>query len=245
MKLLCTQQYHDDAMGKDLLPFECEMCGKHFLREKYKIKYHRKRGHDVKFCSHKCQLDSFKLPPDEFYCAQCGKFNSKRHSSIIYPRRFCNQSCNMKWKNTNNKMRGGIRTKMEIWLEPKLKETFIDLDITFNNRKPLDGLELDIYIESLKLGFELNGNYHYKNIVGIEALERSQKNDVRKLEVAKDKDIKVIVINTSDRTYFNPKYCQPYLDQITQEINNRIKEFSLKERCDIKDQKTPHQKFSY
>ena len=79
----------------------------------------------------------------------------------------------------------------------------------------LDGLELDIWLPSLKLGIEWNGIYHYKPIRGDQALQRIQSADERKKIICKEKNIKLIVIE--DMTS-HKKFIAETIDIIIKEI---------------------------
>ncbi len=67
--------------------------------------------------------------------------------------------------------------------EKKLRKVckwlFRNQKLIYNNRKTLGGLEIDVYVPSLKIGFEFNGPQHYrfvkdfhKNRKGFEAQKR-------------------------------------------------------------------------
>lgn len=59
----------------------------------------------------------------------------------------------------------------------------------------LEGLELDIYIEELKVGIEYQGIQHYKPIKhwgGAEALEKGKERDRKKKQICKDQNIPLI-----------------------------------------------------
>lgn len=65
--------------------------------------------------------------------------------------------------------------------------------------KWLSGLELDGFSERLNLGFEYNGEQHYKVVPcfhknGIRDLEVQQKRDVKKIHLCKENGIKLIII---------------------------------------------------
>lgn len=65
-----------------------------------------------------------------------------------------------------------------------VKEIFVEREIIFHYRgKELEGLEIDIFIPSLKLGFEYQGQQHFKNVQhwgGELGLEKRIENDKKK-----------------------------------------------------------------
>ena len=135
---------------------------------------------------------------------------------------FCNRSCAATYNN-RNKTTGTRRSKLEKWLEEQLTELYKDLDIHFN-RKDAIGSELDIYIPSLNLAFELNGIFHYEPIYGVDKLQQIKENDVSKSKSCHDAQIDFCVIDTSDQKYFKPKTAQKYLDIILKVINERFRD---------------------
>jgi uncharacterized spore protein YtfJ len=67
--------------------------------------------------------------------------------------------------------------------------SFFDEEILYDDRKAIKPLELDIFIPSLGIAFEYDGNYWHKN----------DKND--KIEICKDKKIKLFKIKEKNRQY--------------------------------------------
>lgn len=82
--------------------------------------------------------------------------------------------------------------------------------------------ELDIYIPSLKLAFELNGIFHYEPIYGQDKMNQIQNNDNRKFQACLEHGIELCIIDSSKLTYFKPANAQKYLDIITQVINSKV-----------------------
>lgn len=143
----------------------------------------------------------------------------KTHNKL----QFCSLSCAAKYNNKHKIHHGNPRCKLEIWLEIKLKELYPNLPIIYNDRIEMNGMELDIYIPSFRLAFELNGPYHYEPIYGIERLNKAQINDKRKIILCAEKGIEICVIDTSKQNYFKEKSSQEFLDIITNIIDNRLK----------------------
>jgi hypothetical protein len=147
-------------------------------------------------------------------CKECGNlFNSK----FSHARTFCSQSCAGVYNQTH-KTHGTRRSKLEKWLEEQLKLLYPDLEIHCNQKDAIDS-ELDFYIPSLKLAFELNGIFHYEPIHGNEQLSKIQNNDNRKFQACLEKQIELCIIDSSKQNYFKESNCKPYLDIIVQIIN--------------------------
>jgi len=83
---------------------------------------------------------------------------------------FCSRSCAATYNNTH-KNTGTKISKLEIWLQTKLTEQYPNLEIHYNRKDTINS-ELDIYIPSLKLAFELNGIFHYEPIYAEDKLNQ-------------------------------------------------------------------------
>ena len=174
---------------------QCNFCNINFRKEN--IDKH------ISVC--KCNPDNFK------YCKQCNKV------VIGYRQQFCNQSCSGRYNNTH-KSHGTRRSKLEVWLEEKLKLTFPTLDIHFNKKDAIES-ELDIFIPKLRIAFELNGIYHYKSIHGPALLQRIQNNDLLKQNACNKNNIILYSIDTSSLSTFNEKAAIPFFEEIINKIN--------------------------
>ena len=98
---------------------------------------------------------------------------------------------------------------------------FPSLEIHFNKSEAISS-ELDIYVPSLNVAFELNGIFHYEPIYGVDKLERIQENDQSKTKACHEAKIDLCVIDTSAQKYVKPKTSQKYLDIIVKIINDRL-----------------------
>lgn len=154
-----------------------------------------------------------------FKCKHCDKifYLSKKQilSKKFVSKEYCSQSC----INKHNKSKGICRSKLEIWLEKQLLELYPNLDFSFNHK--INNLELDIFIYSLHLAFEINGIVHYRPIYGKERLEEIQKNDTKKEILCHEKNITLHVINTKKMGYFKPSKGKIYLNKIIEFIENK------------------------
>jgi hypothetical protein len=82
-------------------------------------------------------------------------------------------------------------------LEETIRELFNNYIVLSNTRGFLDGLEIDCYVQTLKLGFEYNGEQHYlypnafhKNK---EEFKGQQRRDKKKLKLAEERGILLII----------------------------------------------------
>ena len=133
---------------------------------------------------------------------------------------FCTKSCAATFNNTHKKT-GTRRSKLEKWIEEQLTSLYPNLAFKFNKKDDINS-ELDIFIPSLKLAFELNGVFHYEPIFGKQLLEKMENNDQRKLQACLERGIELCIIDTSKQTYFKPHTSQKYLDIIINIINAKL-----------------------
>ena len=78
--------------------------------------------------------------------------------------------------------------------------------------------ELDIYIPSLKLAFEIQGIFHYEPIFGQEKLDQIQKNDLEKVKKCKALGIKLICIDTRKQKTFSKISSTEFLNIVVQSL---------------------------
>lgn len=220
MKPLYTEEEFNNSKSTDKLPCECYHCKSTFLKPKKEIKCHLKGhpSHPIKFCSQKCHhLNlSKKLT---FNCTECNKeFTKPNAESKKTINHFCSQRCAGLY-NSKHRKTGYRRSKLEIYLEEQLTILYPNLIIDYNKTNAIEA-ELDIYIPSLNVAFELNGSFHYEPIFGLDKLNKTQSKDQNKFKLCIEHKIDLCVIDTSNQKYFKPKSSQKYLDI----INNIIKE---------------------
>ena len=223
MKPLYTENEYSQAKGKDLLSLECYCCQQVFQATKTKIKYALKTGKLIKFCSFRCKGKAANRSVTD-NCGFCGSLctrHLKEYKGSKSGKIFCNSSCAAKYNNTH-KVTGNRRSKIEIWIEQELGILFPNLNILFNDKTAINS-ELDIYIPSLSLAFELNGIFHYEPIYGVEKLKRIKFNDQNKFFECQQKQINLCIIDISQMIHFKPLKAQKFLDIILSIINDNLK----------------------
>lgn len=140
--------------------------------------------------------------------------------SVAKTRKFCSKSCNAKWTHAH-KTTGYRRSKMELWIEEQLNTLYPNLRIDYCKRDAINA-ELDIYVSSLRLAFELNGIFHYEPIYGAEQLARVQTNDRRKFQACLERGIEFCTIDTSKVKQFSGKTSAPFLKIVTDLIDMKL-----------------------
>jgi hypothetical protein len=223
MKPLYTEEDFNNAKSNVLFPLECGFCGNTFYEKKSKIKYEQKNNRGrLKFCSQICNnKKNNNQVRFQFTCQNCSKIIFKTKSAIKKVKNhFCSCSCAVSYNN-KHKTKGNRRSKLEKWIEEQISFLYPNLDVEYNQKSAINS-ELDIYIKSLNLAFELNGIFHYEPIFGNNKLEKVKENDKSKLVACHKAKIDLCIIDTSSQIYFKPKTAQKYLDIIVNIIKERL-----------------------
>ncbi len=217
MRPLYSQEEFDSARGVDVLPLECYTCGGEFAAPKTDILRGMREPRRVKkYCSRKCAVTKISVT-----CVNCGEYFYRVPNQLKkYKNSFCSKSCSATHGN-KHKTHGTNRSKLEMWLGEQLGVLYPDLSIDFNKSDTIKH-ELDIYIPSLNLAFELNGIFHYEPIFGKDKLDKTRKTDSSKSKACIDNEIDLCVIDTTGQKYFKPKTSQKYLNILVEVINGRI-----------------------
>jgi hypothetical protein len=193
----------------------CKHCSKTFSKLLCKIKKYPNH-----YCSTKCAQES-RIVRTEVICKQCSSRFSKTPAEIKRsPNHFCSKSCAAIYNNAHKK-HGTRRSKLEVWLEKQLLILYPQLKFHFNRKDTINS-ELDIYIPSLKLAFELNGIYHYEPIHGQNKLDQIQNNDHRKFQACLEQEIELCIIDSSSLKYFKPANAQKYLDIVCEVVDQKL-----------------------
>lgn len=203
----------------------CDYCNKNFevVNSIWKSRRSKKKKLNCNiYCSLECRTLSrgFSLQKTVF-CKNCNKeFN--KHSCDIKKtlNNFCTKSCAAIYNNTHKRI-GTRRSKLESWLELELTKLFPNLEILYSDKTTINS-ELDIYIPSLKLAFELNGIFHYEPIFGKDKLQQIQNNDNRKFQACLEKEIELCIIDTSGQKYFKEQSSIKYLNIITNLVTSKL-----------------------
>lgn len=221
---LYTHEEFLSCKSRQKLALQCKHCGKTFYKEKHRIQ--QTNGiytGTLDFCSKTCFCSS-QDQSVSVYCEQCGISYKKTKAEIKKTKHhFCSRSCSCTYHNIH-KTKGTRCSKLEKWLATKLPLLYPNLEFHFNRKDAINS-ELDIYIPSLKLAFELNGIFHYEPIFSKEKLASIQNNDNRKIQACLEKGIELCIIDTSKQTYFKDLKCIPYLKIIQDVIMLKISSF--------------------
>jgi len=222
MKPLFTQEEFINSKSLVLLPLQCEHCGNTFYKERKEINkvYNNHPTVKCNFCSKECKFKSQKTQ-QTVVCKNCNKEFKKSINQIIkYQNNFCSSSCAASYNN-KHKTHGTRRSKLEIYLEKQLASLYPTIEILYNNKEIINS-ELDIYIPSLKLAFELNGIFHYEPIFGKEKFDKIKNNDDRKFQACLENQIELVLIDASSQLYFKEKTSQKFLDIIIKIITKKL-----------------------
>lgn len=208
------------SKSDDKLPCKCFICSNIFYLKKSYIQRVLKGNKTGNYCSISCRSIDKKTKL-LVNCLNCNKQFEKKPSEIAKsPNHFCSSSCAATYNNTH-KTTGTRRSKLESYLETKLIQLYPTLEFHFNRKDTINS-ELDIYIPSLKLAFELNGIFHYEPIYGQNKLSSIQNNDNRKFQACLERGIELCLIDTSTQKYFKEESSIKYFNIISNIIKERL-----------------------
>jgi hypothetical protein len=209
------------------ITYYCKYCGKNFSVSKFEsIRRKKKSLNQLNYCSHSCFCKhKTERGITNINCRNCNKEVKKYISEIKKSKsnnHFCSKSCSVTYNNKNKKY-GTQISKLEKLIQVKLLELYPHIVFFFNGKEKINS-ELDIYIPSLDLGFELNGIFHYEPIFGQNKLNQIQNNDKHKFQSCLEHGIELCVIDVSKTKYIKKNSVVKYLNIITTIIDNKIKE---------------------
>lgn len=209
--------------SRDKIPLKCQCCQQTFYRTKNRIlDNYSRRKMLTRFCSQTCKGKTDSLNRTSIcLCNQCNTTFTKQHNKIK-KNNFCSSSCAAKYNNAH-KTTGTRRSKLETWIEQQLSTTHPTLEIHYNKTNAINA-ELDIYIPSLKLAFELNGIFHYEPIYGESKLQKIQNNDCRKFQACLERGIELCIIDTSHQGYFKESTSEKFLNIIITILYKKMEE---------------------
>lgn len=222
MEILLSPQELQQARSRAPVPLKCQTCGSTYYRAKNEV-LKQLKGANVtvsSFCKRSCWPDS----AVQVECENCGKVFTKLQSHIRRSKHnFCGHSCSASFHNRHKTV--GVRSsKLEKWLQSQLQTNHPTLKFLFNDKETLVGMELDIFMPSLRLAFELNGLFHYQPIFGAEKLSKIQKRDRNKTIACHAKQVDLCVIDVSGQSRFTEHSSQKYLSVIDKVIMGRLVE---------------------
>jgi hypothetical protein len=222
MDLITPLSEFAQIKSRGLILIRCKVCGKEFNRIKSQVQKVLAGSTNIVFnsCSLSCAA-KLRTKKRKVNCRHCNCPILKREKELSKNGfGFCNHSCSASYWNSH-KTTGNRRSKLEEWLQIKLKELYPTLECHFNKTETINS-ELDIYFPSLKLAIELNGIFHYEPIYGDEKLGKIQNNDKRKFQACAEKGISLCVIDTSSQKKFKEENSYKFLKIITDLIEEKV-----------------------
>jgi hypothetical protein len=199
----------------------CSWCQEFFERERRHYSTNIARENKSLFCSPECRSafrHKFEQRSTALSCTLCDSEIKRTPGQLAKSksgRAFCGASCAATYNNTH-KDHGTRVSRLELWLAEELRSLYPTIEFHFNQKDAINS-ELDIFVPTLKLAFELNGIFHYEPIYGPHKLSQIQSNDTRKFQACLERGIELCIIDTTQMKRFTPKGAQKYLD-IVKEI---------------------------
>lgn len=208
----CAKQY---KIKNNKILLDCNGCGKSFLRVKSQYKENK-----LNYCSNECRPNVVGL--EKHKCKTCGSEVERYHSEVVKSGNvFCNNSCSAKHSNATRILKDTGRSKLEKWIQNDLIIKYPELEILYNDKTAIK-MELDIFIPSLKLAFEINGIFHYKDVFNNGNLDRQKVIDEEKKTRCNSNLIKLIEIDSQEQRNFKVDTSIKYIILIKEHIDKNL-----------------------
>lgn len=177
----CANRYRASKIKRP----NCKFCGNSVYRQ---LSHCGK----IVYCNKSCESSDRKRRV-ELKCNTCGKIYEKLASKN--KSKYCSRKCmGLGHKNTFIKRKPRYRSYGECAIVCLLKKNYPHLTIKSSDREQLNGYEIDIWIPELNTGIEYNGPHHFKPVYGNDVFVKTQKADLEKSQIAKNKNIKLIYV---------------------------------------------------
>lgn len=224
---LCSNKYNSNnnkRIIKSRLTKVCDNCHKEYQTTISALK--QKSENENNYCNMECYRkfarERAKKKVINRNCMQCGEPTQKLLKDFKKNYKiFCSKSCASYYNNANIKRSGKNVSHFEKFVQCILLELYTNIEFLFNKKTTIKS-ELDIYIPSLNLAFELNGPTHYRIIYDQEKLTRTIINDIKKLKECEKMNVELIVIDVSKLNSIKINKYLPYLEKITDIIDYKI-----------------------
>ena len=228
-----TYQYYRDNpteyavyKHKDLIPLDCSACKVRYYKIKRLARHYIlyetiKEQYCSKECQNKGQVTAVTEP-----CANCDipviRTLTERKKIINV---FCGHSCAAQYNNKHKK-HGIRRSKLELFLEQELSNSYPSLNIISNDRVTV-GTELDFYFPELRFAIELNGPTHYEPIYGNDKFEKVLAKDKQKMIKCYEMGIELMVIDVSRVAHMNEARKQYFLGIVSTQLDSIMKRIEV------------------
>jgi hypothetical protein len=205
------------------LPLRNEFLSNNGSRIDYPIKKYYKTWNNFLFINFGKINKSGPTTNIKTTCTNCQKEVERVQSQAkITKNIFCSSSCAATYNNAH-KDHGIRKSKLEQYLEEQVKNKYPNIPLLLNDRKTIKA-ELDIYLPTLRLAFEINGPVHYEPIYGQDKFEKIVNKDKQKSQLCFKNGIELCIIDTSKQRKFTEKSSQIYLDivlNLIESVKNR------------------------
>lgn len=208
----CSKQCHSKSLITRV-EVNCAQCNCSFFIIKSLYK-----GSDKNYCCSVPCAAKFRTKKVEVNCLICDKKFFKSFDRLAKrPRHCCSPECAIVLVKFHKNW-GGRRSKLEIYVEERLKKEF-NLNFLFN--ETTIGYELDIHIPDMNYAIEINGITHYEPIYGESILKKRLEVDQNKANECKKQNIELSILNVSgDKNY--PHVLERRYNEIKNLILERI-----------------------
>ena len=177
-----TREFLQKFKSCERVPLVCFVCGGDFLRPKNDLLNSLSLGRNIvcqRLCGYNHWLLATNRGKDHCVCQVCGTEYVRSRSQVARtPNKFCSKSCSVTWQN-KHKTTGYRRSKLEKYLEEKIRKEFPALQFEANCRSVID-YELDFYFPTLKFAIEVNGITHYRPVYSEARFKRTKEIDAEK-----------------------------------------------------------------